>query len=112
MNTHSPPIQNLDSLDVVGERKDGGVDLLISCSGPLDDSPATLRLLAQKVANYLTGAAHANFSNVYPAAKRGPVRIFISCDYVVSEGARREIASLAQRAATMGVELKLGSPVA
>jgi hypothetical protein len=37
-----PPIQNLDAIDVLGKRVDGGVDLAITCSGPLDDSADTL----------------------------------------------------------------------
>lgn len=38
MQNLEPPIHNLDAFDIVGERKDGGVDLVISCSGPLDSS--------------------------------------------------------------------------
>jgi hypothetical protein len=48
-----PPIQNLDAFDIVGERKDGGVDLVVSCSGPLDSSSTTLGLIERKVRAYL-----------------------------------------------------------
>jgi hypothetical protein len=43
MTDHEPPIQNLDSFDIVGKRGDGGIDLVIVCSGPVDDSADTLR---------------------------------------------------------------------
>src|ERR1700679_3594566 len=39
----SQPIQNVDSIDVVGVRNDAGIDLVVSCFGPLDGSPETLR---------------------------------------------------------------------
>jgi len=45
MKSSQPPIQNIDAFDVVGERQDGGVDLVVSCSGPLDSSPSTLELI-------------------------------------------------------------------
>jgi hypothetical protein len=101
------PISNLDAFDVVGVRKGGGVDLVISCSGPLDDGPATLTLLEQKVGNYLASVAHPNFPNVYPSASTGPVKLFISCGYTVSPKAQELIDSLTLRAAQIGVELSL-----
>ncbi|WP_428939444.1 hypothetical protein [Fontivita pretiosa] len=78
-----PPIQNLDSVDIVGRRKDGGVDLFIVASGPLDPSPQTQRLLLSKVQSYLeqinTPAFQAEFQN--PPAEK--VRIVISCEHEV-----------------------------
>jgi hypothetical protein len=102
-----PPIQNLDAFDLVGERLDGGVDLVISCSGPLDESVGTLRLIEQKVTGYLVAIAHENFAKAYPAAQGGPVRIFISCEHSVSPGARGMIASLKAKAAQSGINLLL-----
>ena len=103
----SAPIGNLDALDVVGQRKGGGVDLVISCSGPLDEGVATLGLLERKVHNYLVAIGHPNFAEIYPAARSGSVRVFISCAYPVSPAARGAIDSLALRAAQRGVELLL-----
>jgi hypothetical protein len=102
-----PPIQNLDAFDVVGNRLDGGVDLVISCSGPLDESVGTLRLIERKVTGYLAAIGHKDFAKAYPAAQRGPVRIFISCEHPVSTGARGMIASLKGKAAQSGVDLLL-----
>jgi hypothetical protein len=78
-----PPVQQLDKFDVVGQRVDGGVDLVVVCSGPLDESAATLQALNQKIVAYLDTCAHPNFSRTYPAALKGPVRIFVSCKYAV-----------------------------
>jgi hypothetical protein len=49
MSDFEPPIQNLDAFDIVGERLDGGVDLVVVCSGPLDDSAEVLGLLRRKL---------------------------------------------------------------
>jgi hypothetical protein len=67
-----PPIQNLDAFDIVGERKDGGVDLVVSCSGPLDTSSTTLGLIERKVRAYLVTIAHENFARIYPMAELAP----------------------------------------
>jgi hypothetical protein len=102
-----PPIQNLDAFDAVGERQDGGVDLVVSCSGPLDSSPSTLKLIEVKVVAYLETVAHPNFAQTYQAAQRGPVRIFISCEHYISNEARGVIERLTDKAATQGVALLL-----
>jgi hypothetical protein len=107
MGSFDPPIRNLDAFDVVGNRLDGGVDLVISCSGPPDESVGTLSLIEQKVNGYLVAIAHENFPRVYPAAQRGPARIFISCEHPVSSGARGMIATLKARAEQSGIELLL-----
>jgi hypothetical protein len=107
MDSFDPPIRNLDAFDVVGSRLDGGVDLVISCVGPLDASVETLRLLQQKVNAYLVAVAHENFSKVHPAASRGPVRIFVSCEHTVSSEARGVIGVLAAQASRSGIELLL-----
>ena len=107
MDGFDPPIGNLDAFDVVGSRLDGGVDLVISCVGPLDASVETLRLIQQKVSAYLVAAAHENFSKLYPAAQRGPVRIFVSCEHAASSEARNMIGVLAAQASRSGIELLL-----
>jgi hypothetical protein len=107
MDGFDQPIRNLDAFDVVGNRLDGGVDLVISCIGPLDASVETLRLIQQKVNAYLAAVAHENFPKVYPAAQRGPVRIFVSCEHAVSSEARGMIEVLAAQASRSGIELLL-----
>ncbi len=61
------PIQNVDAFDVIGERRGDGVDLVVTCSGPLDSSSNTLNLLEAKVNAYLATVAHPRFSQTYQA---------------------------------------------
>lgn len=112
MESSQPPIQNLDAFDAVGERQDGGVDLVVSCSGPLDSSTSTLGLIERKVRAYLVTIAHENFARIYPAAEFGPVRIFISCEHHVSGAARELIDRLGVTASKQGVSLLLVSSMA
>ena len=105
------PIQDPQALDLVGERKESGVDLGIVCSGPLDDSAETLKLLARKIENYLTEAINTGFAVDCPSAKYGPARIFVCCDFAVSAVAQGLIHALAKKACEVGAELKLAEPV-
>jgi len=107
MGESQPPIQNIDAFDVVGQRKDGGVDLVVSCTGQLDSSSGTLELIERKIAAYLVTIAHPNFVRTYRAAERGPVRIFISCEFSISVAAQAIIDALAVKAAKQGVTLLL-----
>jgi hypothetical protein len=112
MQDLEPPIRNLDAFDIVGERKDGGIDLVVSCRGPLDSSTTTLGLIEQKVRAYLVTIAHENFARIYPAAKFGPIRIYVSCEHHVSGAARELIDSLGVTASKQGVSLLLVSSMA
>jgi hypothetical protein len=101
-----------DNLDVIGERKDGGVDLLVATSGPLDASDETCHRLQVKLAAYLHAAVHPNFANVYPAARGGCVRIFVSDAHAISQRARHLIETFAREAHVRNVEVRIGDPVA
>lgn len=48
----SDPIQNLEKIDIVGERKDGTVDLCIVVSGFLDATQYNESLLRSKIQTY------------------------------------------------------------
>jgi hypothetical protein len=73
------PIQDIDNIDIVGKRKDGGVDLVIVASSKLDGSPEHQRLLLAKIESYLaqvnTPAFQAEFSHPRP----DQVTIVLSC---------------------------------
>ena len=103
------PINPAAVFDIVGTRKDGGIDTVIVCSGPLDNSAATLRSLDIKVRNYLREIASDNFIQ---QCGSGPVRIFVSCSHTVSTEAEQLINDLANVAAQQRVFLLLGEPVA
>jgi hypothetical protein len=109
MSLPESPIADIDLLDIVGVRKDGGIDAVIACSGPLDNSAETLSRLAMKVRGYLTAIASNGFTNQYG---EGPVRIFVSCDHGVSAEALNAINSLGREATKQNVHLCLGDPVA
>lgn len=53
MDMNEAPIQDLDFIDIVGNRKDGGIDLCIVISGFLDNSEEHEGLLRQKIQNYV-----------------------------------------------------------
>jgi hypothetical protein len=101
------PIQNLDRIDIVGVRKNGGLDLAIIVSGPLDGSDETLHLLAQKVRNYLTEIAAGELLERYPEAMPGPFRILIFCKHPIDAIALGLIHALEAEAAAQDVMLEL-----
>jgi hypothetical protein len=103
----SQPIQNVDSIDIVGVRNDAGIDLVVLCSGPLDGSAETLRALREKVRGYIEAACSEHIWKTYPNAKAGPIGIHISCEHNVSAPAFRAIELLSREAASKGVALRL-----
>jgi len=105
------PLSASDCLDVVGERIDGGVDMLVVTTGALDASDETCNRLMEKLSTYLHAALHPNFKNVYPAARDGRVRIFVSDSHEVSERAKAMVQSFALEAMARNVEVRIGSPV-
>ena len=108
----SSPLSELDNLDVIGERNDGGVDMLVVTTGPLDASDETCEKLQAKLSCYLYAATHANFASNYPAASTGRVRIFVSNSHPISDRARLVVESMSKEALARGVEIHLGDPVA
>jgi predicted Zn-dependent peptidase len=101
-----PPLSDADNLDVAGIRQTGGVDLVIACSGPLDESDQTIELLSQKVRNYLQLALNPNLFTHFKA-ENGPVRVFVSCEFAVSARAGKTLDSLREELASHAVELRL-----
>lgn len=103
------PLSDPDNLDVVGERNDGGVDLLVVTTGPLDASDETCQRLTEKLSTYLHAAVHPNFKDVYPAARNGRVRIFVSGSHSISERAQALVQSFVPEALARGVEVRVKS---
>ena len=92
-NDQHAPIQNLDSIDIVGRRHDGGVDCVIVASGPLTNDPDILLLLRSKVEAYL---GHINsqkfrdeFNNPLPEKTAIVVVSTVSVDPAVVEFVER-----------------------
>lgn len=104
------PISNFGSFDVVGVRKDGGLDLVISCSGGLDCSPQTIRALEEKVRNYaieVTQARNPSLRERFGRSVDARIRIVISCRYAVHPDALHAIERLAAEVRSQEIDLIL-----
>jgi hypothetical protein len=77
------PIQNLDSFDVVGRRVDGGIDLVIVASGPIDGSQGTLNLLKIKISNYIDEVSRDDFLAKNGRNPGAQITICVVCPYPV-----------------------------
>lgn len=100
-------IGDVDTVDVVGVRKDGGLDLVLSAGAALDASPATLSLLETKLRNYLNAALSERFLKHYGYAPGAPVTIYVSCVHPIADPARDVIQKLRGEALKKGVGLEV-----
>jgi hypothetical protein len=102
-----PPIQNVESIDVIGHKDDGGVDLIIVASQPLGDSPRTLRVLREKVRSYLDWVDDPDFVTGLNHPPRDKTTIVLSCDHPIHEAAQAVIEECKQLAAEQGIRLEV-----
>ncbi|MBL0163833.1 MAG: hypothetical protein IPP82_09390 [Xanthomonadales bacterium] len=103
-------ISKFDSIDVVGVRVDGGLDLLISCVGDLDGSPFTLNALRKKIRSYLNEvlcATNPTIRERYGCQMKSRIRILISYSFRVAPQAQALVNDLQHEAEIAGVELVL-----
>src|SRR5688572_27402266 len=100
-----PPIQQLDSVDLTGKRRDGGVDLIIVASQPLDDSNETLECIQQKVETYLAVIDCDAFQSEMGHPPRDKIAIIIACDFPIHARALKVIEECQASAAGQGVKL-------
>jgi hypothetical protein len=103
----SSPVGDADTVDIVGVRKDGRLDLVLTASAALDASAATLSLLEAKLRNYLTAALSERFLRDYGRALGAPVTIYVSCAYPIADSARDLIRKLREEALQKGIELEV-----
>lgn len=104
----SSPIENLGSIDVVGVRNDGGLDLVISCAGPLDGSKETLWNLERKILNYLgeiREAKNPSLLESYGCSPDAKVSILIAHDPPIDPNALAVIQQMREVASAEGVQL-------
>lgn len=73
-------IENINNIDILGLRKDGGVDLVIVSTGKLDDSTETQELLLDKIENYLGYINSQDFHVEFPKAKADNTYIILRLD--------------------------------
>jgi hypothetical protein len=102
-----PPIQSLDSIDITGNRHDGGVDLVIVASQPIDASPETLESIRRKVATYLTAIGLAEFQAEMGHPPPEKTTIIIACEHPIHPKALTVIAQCRAQAALQGVRLEV-----
>ena len=102
-----PPIQDLDSIDVGRKRKDGGVDLAIVATQPIDDSPETLESIRHKVGTYLTAIDQEEFQVEMDHPPRDMTAIFIFCNFPIHPKALTVIAQCRATAKMRGVRLEV-----
>jgi len=100
-----PPIQDVESVDLTGKRSDGGVDLLIIASQPLDDAADTLNCIRCKIAYYLDVIDLPDFQADMAFPPRDRTTIILCCDYPIHPRAAAVIAECQARAGQRGVQL-------
>jgi hypothetical protein len=106
-----PPIQELDSVDLVARRRDGGVDLVIVASQPLDDSPDTLKCIRQKVQTYLAVIGLKEFQKEMGRPPRDKTTIIIACEHPIHPKALAVIAQCHAAAEAQGIRLEVRKSV-
>jgi hypothetical protein len=102
-----PPIQNLESVDITGKRKDGGVDLVIVVSQPLDGSDETLSAIRRKVEIYLAVIDLPAFQAEMDYPPREQTSVVLACSFPIHPWAEAVIAECQSMAAERGVRVVL-----
>lgn len=102
-----PPIQAFDEIDFWGKKTDGGADLIIVASQPLDDSEPTLQSISAKVDFYLRALGHAPFLAQLDNPPRTQITIVMLCEHPIHTQAMEVIAVQKALAAGQGINLEL-----
>lgn len=106
----SLPIQNIDQVDLVAKRRDGGVDLFIIPNAPLDGSAETQQLLLDKIASYLeqlnTEAFQTEFGHPAPELIKIVVLCTVPPDPVIIELVERAVPWVIENNARLEVRVR------
>ncbi|MBY0461182.1 MAG: hypothetical protein K2V38_27990 [Gemmataceae bacterium] len=100
-----PPIQDLESVDITGKRKDGGVDLLIAVSQPLDGSADTLAAIRGKIGYYLDVIDLPEFQAEMGHPPRDRTLVVLACSFPIHPWAAAVVAECQATAARRGVRV-------
>jgi len=98
------PIQNLDSVDIVGKRVDGGVDLVIMVSSRLCNTSAHRGLLLRKIDTYVEALTSDEFRAEFPS---NAVRILVKCVVPPDPTVLAWIETLGPSVSERGAELRV-----
>ncbi|MBC7964550.1 MAG: hypothetical protein H7Z17_01395 [Fuerstia sp.] len=101
------PIQNVDSIDIVGVRCDGGADLAIVASQPIDNSEETLDSIRQKFATYLEALECEEFQSEMGHPPRDKTTIILVCEYKIHPETQIVIEECRTLAAAKGVSVAI-----
>ena len=101
------PIQNIDQIDIVGKRNDGGVDLIVVVSGPLLGSQSHKSLLQAKVQTYADEIGRPQFRPGLGIDDSSRIEILIVSDQPVDRSIREFVLSLGPIAEKVGATLRL-----
>jgi hypothetical protein len=100
----------LDRVDVTGKRRDGGVDLFIVASQPIDDSESTPESIRHKVRTYLTVIGLDEFQAEMGYPPRERISIIIECKHPIHPKSQAVIEEVRAIAAAQGVRLEVRNP--
>jgi len=78
-------IHNIDKIDIMAKRKDGGIDMFIISDGSLDASPETQTKLMDKIQNYLGYINSNDFKNEFGQLQPEQISIILQCEYKPDE---------------------------
>ena len=101
------PINDVTKLDLLVERKDGGVDMCIVAQGVVDGSRETLDLLETKVRNYVREALDSSFRENYGGIAPDRIQILFESRFAVDAAALSLISRLASEVSAAGLRLKV-----
>lgn len=73
-------IYDANSVDIIGERLDGGIDFIIVSSGEFDDSAEQQTMLLDKIENYIAYLNSDKFSLEFPHIHKSKRWIKLKCE--------------------------------
>jgi hypothetical protein len=77
------PIGDPERVDIIGARRDGGVDLCLVVSRPLDLSPETVEVFCCKLRNYCRYVRSPHFAEEFGPPSEERVRLIVSSKWEV-----------------------------
>jgi hypothetical protein len=102
-----PPIQDLNGIDLTGQRQDGGVDLIVVASQPIDDSPETLESIRHKVWAYLSVVDTEEFQAEMSHPPRDKTAIIVVCEHPIHPKALIVLGQCSAESAVRGIRLEV-----
>lgn len=78
-------VWDANTIDIIGERKDGGIELYVISSGAFDDSTEQQTLLLDKIDNYLAYMNSSQFEKEFPLVSKDNKWIILELDETPSQ---------------------------